>query len=459
MSRRHLKQRHGAIMQPFATLCGSNLLRINALLVLALVALTARAGSPQIERWTTANGVPVYYVHAPEIPMFDLRVVFAAGSARDGAQPGIASLTSAMLAEDTADLAVDDFNAALEATGASLGAGSLRDMAWLSLRSLTDPKAATPAVELMRAALLSPRFSDEVFVRTRKQMLAGIKSEEGSPGALGAKALYRAIYGEHPYAAPTSGTETTVGAFTVADAKSFYQRYYVAKNAVLIVVGALDRAMAEKMTNALVSNLPGGEAPPPLPAVKALATPHAVQIEFPAEQSHLMLGQPGIARQDPDYFPLVVGNHVLGGNGTVSLLFGEIREQRGLSYSVSSYFEPMAVAGPFVATLQTDRPRQEEARKVLHAVIKKFIDDGPPSAALAAAKRNLIGGFPLRIDNNSKITEYITLIAFYALPLDYLTTYPQHVAAVTAAQIKDAFKRRVHLETMAEITVGTSATP
>ena len=221
------------------------------LLALVVIVLDGRASPLTIEHWNTANGVPVYYVYAPEIPMFDLRIVFAAGSARDGDKPGLARLTSALLGEDTLDLSADDFHSQIEATGALIGAGALRDMAWISLRSLTDPSAAAPALALMREALLKPRFSDEVFSRTRKQMLAGIKSEEGSAGALGQKALYRAIYGHHPYAAPSDGTAATVGAFTAAEAKAFYTRYYVARNAVLVVVGALSKSDADPVSPCL----------------------------------------------------------------------------------------------------------------------------------------------------------------------------------------------------------------
>jgi zinc protease len=186
---------------------------------------------------------------------------------------------------------------------------------------------------------------------------------------------------------------------------------------------------------------------------------HEVHISFPATQSHLIFAQAGISRQDPDYFPLVVGNHVLGANRAVSLLFHEIREKRGLSYSVDSYFEPMAAAGPFVISLQTDHRRTREAREALEETLRNFIANGPDEAALAAARQNLIGGFPLRIDNNSKLAEYLTVIGFYDLPLDYLDTYPRAVAAVTGAQIRAAFGRRINLAKMAKITVGPAASP
>lgn len=414
------------------------------------------AGSPSIQRWVT-DDVPVLFVAAPEIPMFKVRVVFAAGSARDHAAPGLAALTNALLGEGTAALTTDEFHRQLENTGAQLGSGTTRDMAFLSLKSLTDRRVAQPAVALLNGALVAPRFDAADFARARQQMLAGLEQEKSSPAALGDRAMHRAIYGKHPYALPRSGTEASVAAFSLDAVRAFHRQYYVRRNALVVIVGALSRAEAETLAAQVVAGLPAGARAPALPPVPPLTEEHTERVAFPGAQSHLIFAQPGISRHDPDYFPLVVGNHVLGANGSVALLFQEIREKRGLSYAVDSYFEPMAEAGPFVVSLQTDHRREREARAVLFDTLRRFIEDGPEEAALAAARQNLIGGFPLRIDSNSKLAEYLTIIGFYDLPLDYLEAYPRAVAAVTAAQVRDAFQRRVRLDQMAKITVGPPA--
>lgn len=410
--------------------------------------------SPRIERWETAKGVSVLFVAAPEIPMLKLRVVFAAGSAYDGPTPGIASLTSGLLGEGTQTLTADEFHHQLAATGAQFGAGATHDMAWVSLRTLTDLAYAKPALMLATAALARPRFASEDFARTRQQMQAGLQQEKSSPGAIGQKAMHQAIYGDHPYANSSGGTEISLAALTPDTVIAFYQRYYVADNALVVMVGAVTRQAAERIAETLVADLPRGTRAPAVPEVSTRIQGQTLRIEFPGEQSHILFAQTGISRQDPDYFPLVVGNHVLGGNGPVSLLFTEIREQRGLSYAVSSYFEPMAAAGPFVISLQTDHHREQETQQVLQKMIRSFVAEGPSEAALLAAKKNLVGGFPLRIDNNSKLTEYLTVIGFYDLSLDYLERYPRAVEAVTAAQVREAFRRRVRLANMAKITVG-----
>ena len=202
--------------------------------------------------------------------------------------------------------------------------------------------------------------------------------------------------------------------------------------------------------------LPSGERAPALPVV-AVPSAENKHVDFPSIQSHVILGMPGVSRGDPDYFPLLVGNHALGGNGLVSILFDEVRDKRGLSYSVSSYFIAMAQAGPFVAELQTDRKQQDEALKVLNDTIRHFVEQGPPAGSIEAARQNLIDGFPLRVASNRQIAEYIAMIGFYDLPLDYLETFTAKVAQVTPAVVKDAFARRVLLDRLTTVVVGRAA--
>jgi zinc protease len=178
------------------------------------------------------------------------------------------------------------------------------------------------------------------------------------------------------------------------------------------------------------------------------------RIDFPSSQTHVYLGQPGMRRGDPDYFPLYVGNHILGGSGLVSLLMHEVREKRGLSYSTYSYFAPMAVRGPMIMGLQTKNDQAEEARGVLLDTLQRFIDEGPTDDELDAALKNITGGFPLRIDSNSDVVSYLSVIGFYDLPLDYLDRFTDRVSSVTKEQIRDAYRRRVHPQRLAMVLVG-----
>jgi zinc protease len=223
------------------------------------------------------------------------------------------------------------------------------------------------------------------------------------------------------------------------------------------IVGAVDRKQAEQIAEDITSELESGEKAAPLPEVQPLAKANKVFIEHPSAQTHILVGQPGVKRGDPDYFPLYVGNHVLGGGGMVSRLFSEIREKRGLSYSAYSYFSPMRYEGPFIAGLQTKTEQVDEALSVLMDNIKSYIKNGPTEDELVASKKNITGGYPLRIDSNGKILNYVVVIGYYKLPLDYLNTFNANVEAVTIDQIKDAFKRRVLPDKLVTVMVGASA--
>ena len=425
------------------------------ILLLILTALSVEVlASPEISHWTTTNGVRVYFVEAPEIPILDLRLVFKAGSAQDGDQYGLASLTADLMDEGAGDLDANAFKEQLADTGASFNAGALRDMAWLSLRTLSDKKYADPAIALFRQAALSPRFEQTAVSRAKAAKISRIRRSAASPGTTANKAVRKAIFGNHPYAHPTEGEESTLEKISRAEVVKFHREFYVAENAVLAIVGAVSRQQAEQLANELTAQLERGKPAGPIPEVSLLKEKSISHLAFDSIQSHIRLGMPGMKRGDKDYVPLFVGNHVLGGGGLVSLLFDEVREKRGLSYGVNSYFAPSEQLGVFVASLQTDCSQAQQALQVLTDTIQNFISEGPPAERLAAAKQNLIGGWPLRVDSNSEIIEYIAMIGFYGLPLDYLKTFPERVAAVSAEEIKDAFARRVDLERAATVVVG-----
>jgi zinc protease len=200
--------------------------------------------------------------------------------------------------------------------------------------------------------------------------------------------------------------------------------------------------------------MPQGEAPAPLPTVEPLAEAKAIKIPFPSEQAHVFIGQPGIPRGHPDYFPLYVGNHVLGGSGFTSRLVKEVRVERGLSYSVYSYFQPELVAGPFIIGLQTRVDQAALAAQVARDTTKTFVQEGPTKQELALATSNITGGFPLRIDSNADILEYLAMLGYYRMPLNYLDTFNENVEAVDQAEILRAFQARLEVGKMVQVVVG-----
>jgi zinc protease len=267
----------------------------------------------------------------------------------------------------------------------------------------------------------------------------------------------KATYQSHPYAKPSEGTETSVKAIKRKDIVSFHKKHYTAKNSMIAIVGAVSHELAKQISEDISAAFQDGEKASSIRAVEKLEEPQSIFIEYPSAQTHILVGQPGVKRGDSDYFPLYVGNHILGGGGMVSRLFEEIREKRGLSYSAYSYFSPMLFKGPFTAGLQTKTDQADEALSVLLENIKNYIAQGPTEEELIAAKKNITGGYPLRIDSNSKILNYVVVIGYYKLPLDYLETFNNNVEAVTIESIKDAFKRRLSPDKLVMVKVGVSS--
>ena len=411
--------------------------------------------SPNIEYWITSTGAEVYYVHAPELPMVDIQIVFDAGSSRDEDALGIAMLTNSLLADgangDDADKISNDF----ESLGAIYAADIGYDSASLQLRSLTESELLKSAIVNLKKVLSAPDFPTDALERRRSQMLIGIKAKQQSPAAIAKDAFMKATYQSHPYAKPSEGTETSVKAINRKDIVSFYKKHYTAKNSMIAIVGAVSHELAKQISEDISAGFQDGEKASSIRAVENLEEPQSIFIEYPSAQTHILVGQPGMKRGDSDYFSLYVGNHILGGGGMVSRLFEEVREKRGLSYSAYSYFSPMLFKGPFTAGLQTKTDQTDEAISVLLENIKNYIEQGPTEEELIAAKKNITGGYPLRIDSNSKILNYVVVIGYYKLPLDYLETFNNNVEAVTIESIKDAFKRRLSPDKLVMVKVGT----
>ncbi len=421
--------------------------------ILSLISSAVQA-TPNIEQWQTSNGTRVDFVAAVELPMMDVLIIFDAGAARDGTQAGVALMTNSMLAEGAGKMTADQIATAFDDVGAQISFSSARDMAVASLRSITDAAPLKSALATFEAVLNSPTFPADALARQRKQIEIALRGEKQSPRALSSRAFYKALYGSHPYGHMPIGDETSVDGLTRDKLLAYYQQYYVGKNAVVAIVGAVSRQQAEAIAEQLVGNLPAGEAVASLPAVAALEKAETIHIPHPASQTHVAMGQPGIKRGDKDYFALYVGNHILGGSSLVSLLSNEVREKRGLSYSVYSYFRPMRELGPYQFGLQTRNDQAAEALKVMRDTLADFIKQGPSDAELMAAKSNITGGFALKLASNRKIIDHLGMMAFYSLPLDYLESFKAQVNAVTAAQVKDAFARRIDPDKMVTILVG-----
>lgn len=421
-----------------------------------------------IQHWTEANGARVWLVESPGIPMVDVQVDFDAGTRRDPApQAGLAAAAAAMASKgvrggEGGEPAMDE-NALGEAwadLGASLSASAERDGLSYSLRSLTDAGLLDRAARLAARQIAQPAFPQDVWQRERARWSASLKEAETRPGTVAGKAFAQAVFGSHPYGQRT--TPETLARIEVADLQAFHTRYLQACRARVSIVGAVTRAQAQTLAQTLLARLPASDATgcaplPAVPRVQALDKPVEEKIPFASAQAHVLIGQPSFPRKDPDFLALLVGNHILGGGGFTSRLTEEVREKRGLSYSVYSQFSPGLDAGPFAIGLQTRPDQAEQAVKVSREVLARFVAEGPTAAELRAAKDNLIGGFALRIDSNRKLLGNVVNIAWNDLPLDYLEHWTDRVEALTAADIRAALARKLQPDRMVTVVVGGSA--
>ena len=387
--------------------------------------------------------------------MVDIRILFDAGTVREPAgKNGLAALVNNLLDEGAGGLDATAISFEFERLGARYSASSGYDYASVSLRSLSDPALLGPALLNLRRVIVAPEFPEKAVERQKQRIQLGIRRKQQAPAEIARDAYHAALYQEHPYALPLDGTRDSVESLSRQDIVDFHHEFYCARNARLAIVGDLSKEQAMTLAEELTGDLTEGRIPESLPPVEPLAQGRELRIEHSSTQVHILLGQPGIRRGDPDYFPLYVGNHILGGGGFVSRLYEEIREKRGLSYGAYSYFSPRRELGPFTASLQTRGDQQELALQVMRDTIRAFIDHGPTPEELGAAQNNISGGFPLRLDSNSKILGYLALIGFYGLPLNYLDTFVDKVNAVTLEQIIDAFKRRLHPDRFITVMVG-----
>ncbi len=423
-------------------------------LVTCFVTLSANA-AVKINHWQTSSGSQVYFVENHDLPIVDLSVNFPAGSSRDTKQTsGVAGVTKYLMTLGADGMNEEAITNQFADIGAILGGELDLDRSAFKLRTLTSEQAK--ALTVFNKVLHKPDFPQAILEREKTRIIAGLQEAATQPESISNKAFMRALYGAHPYSLDESGEIDTIAAIKREDLTTFYQQYYTAKSAVIALIGDMTEHQAREIAENVSKGLPQGDAIVKIAQVTLPQAPNTQNIAHPASQAHILLGYPGIKRGDADYFPLYVGNYILGGGGFVSRLTEEVREKRGLVYSVYSYFMPMGELGPFQIGLQTKKEQANDALKVVNETLAKFMQNGVTEKELKAAKDNITGGFPMRIDSNSKILDYLSVIGFYQLPTTYLDDFNQQIAKVTAAQIKEAFNRRIKPADFVSVTVGAN---
>ena len=406
-----------------------------------------------IQSWKTAEGAKVMFVEARELPMFDLRLTFAAGSSQDQNHPGIALLTNAMLNEGVAGKDVGAIAQGFEGLGADFSNGAYRDMAVASLRSLSDADKRTPALKLFAEVVGKPTFPADSLARIKNQLLAGFEFQKQNPGKLASNELFTRLYGSHPYAHPSEGDAKSLPGLGIDQLRAFHKRAYAAGNAVIAIVGDLSRAEAEQVAAQVSTALPKG---PGLPKLAQPAVPNAgvTHIDFPSKQTQMFIAQLGVDRQDPDFAALSMGNQILGGGSFGTRLMSEVREKRGLTYGVYSAFTPMQVRGPFLINLQTRAELGDGTLKLVQDILRDYLKTGPTQQELDNAKREQAGSFPLSNASNASIVGQLGAIGFYDLPLSWMEDFQQQSQALTVEQVKAAMNKHLDADKLVIVTAG-----
>lgn len=414
--------------------------------------------TPKIESFSTKNGTPVLFVSASELPIVDIKLTFDAGSARDSeireGLYGLASLTSQLLDEGTSTQSTDDIATNFEQLGAAYSASSYRDMFTVSLRSLSNPAYFNPAVDQLLNILKDAQFPQSSIDRVTQNAAIGQQQRKESPSATVGIRFNRELYGKHPYAEPSTGTESSLKKIKPEDIRQFKDTFLVANNLNIAITGQLSLEQAKALAERITQSLPKGQKAKPLPTPTPLASNKIVPVKFNSSQSHVMIGQVGVTRDNPDLIALTVGNEILGGSGFNALLMKELREKRGLTYGAYSGFTAMRSNGPFVISYSTRSDQTTTSIQVAKQTLKDFLNTPINPDLLAETKEGLLKSYPLSLASNDNINSYLSMMGFYNLPVNYLAEYPKKIETITAEQIHLVMQKYIQPEKMLTVVAG-----
>ncbi len=402
----------------------------------------------------TPEGAKVLFVQTKGLPILDISLNFDAASGKEGEKYGLASLTNSLLGSATQYRNEEQIINAFESLGAQFSGYSLKDMSIVSLRTLSRESILRKSLNIFTEVVTQPSFKQKYLTRAKRQILQSIRAAQQSPSSIASIAFNKAVFGEHPYAHEAIGTQDTIGNITTKDLKHHYQQFFVAKNLIIALVGDVSKVKAKQIARQISHGLNIGQKAKANPVVKPLNDAQDIHIDFPSKQTHLLIGQTGVNRSHPDFYPLYLGNHIFGGSGLTSILSGEIREKKGLAYSVYSHFSQMQSNGSFIMKLQTKNVQANKARKIAVQTLNNFINNNIDKQKLQDGKDNIIGGFALQTASNANILTYLSIIGFYNLPLDYLDTFTDKIKDISTQDIQNAFAQLINTDKLVIVSVG-----
>ncbi|MCC0015873.1 MAG: insulinase family protein [Rhodobiaceae bacterium] len=410
--------------------------------VFALVSLAhpRSAAAVEIQRFTTSAGINVWLVEEATVPLITLNFAWHGGAAQDApGKAGTARFLTYMMDEGAGDMNAKAYQERMEALAMRMSFNAGRDAFYGELRTLVETR--DDAFEMLRLAINETRFDADAFARMRDQILTGLRDEENDPDTILARTWSEAVFANHPYGRPVEGTIDSVSAIAADDLRDYKDRTFARENLVIGVVGAIGRETLEPLIDKVFGGLP---LEPELARIPDAIIPDASFLrlaELDVPQTVIQFARPGLLRDDPDFIPAYVLNHILGGGSFSSRLYDEVREKRGLAYSVYSYLYPLDHAGLFVGGLATRAERAQEAVDIVRTEIARMADDGVTEEELASAKAFLKGSYALRFDTGDKIAGQLVQIQLEDLGADYIDKRNAMIEAVTMGDLKRAARR------------------
>ncbi len=425
-----------------------------AAMLFALVATySTSASAMKIQTVKSPGGIEAWLVEEHSVPLMALRFAFEGGNSQDpDGKEGVANFLTAMMDEGAGDLTALQFQERTEEVAMRMGFEDTRDALYGSFETLTVNRDAS--VELLKLAINKPRFDTDAVDRIRGQLLASLAFAAKDPDRVASREWSAAAFPGHPYGRSATGTVESISRLTRDDLESYRKRVFAKENLKVVAVGDIDAATLGKLLDDVFGDLPEKAQLTPVPTVEPSKGGILNVIEMPVPQSVATFGLAGVKRKDPDFIPAFVMNHILGGGGFSSRLMEEVREKRGLAYSVYSYLQPYQHASLFVGGVATKNEEIAQSLEVITAELQRMAKDGPTPEELENSKNYLIGSYPLRFDTNAKIASQLLGILQDDLGIDYVDKRNELIKAVTLEDVKRASARILQTNNLITTVVG-----
>lgn len=429
-----------------------------AVLLVSAVGAFHTWGGMVPKRTVLNNGLVLLTSEQRALPMVSIELLIESGSRHEPAeQAGLANLTARLLTQGTQKRSAVQISEALDFMGASLSASCGEDVATVSMTILKKDLAA--GLDLLAEVLTQASFPPVEIDRQKQAVIASIRARQEDPGAVAGTAFAAALFPKSPYGRPVEGTEATVKLVQQKALQDFYARHYRPNRAIIAVVGDVaEKEIAEALSKAMKGWSKGAAgAKPAAPA--QIGQPQVVQVKKDLTQANIMLGHNGVARGNPDYYAMQVMNYILGGGGFSSRAMDSIRNERGLAYSVYSYFAAEKSHGSFQFVMQTKNETAAEAIRIAKDEMRRMREQPVEERELSDAKDYLIGSFPLRFDTNRKVAGFLAQVEYYELGLDYPERYNELIGKVTREDVARVAKQYLRPDDLITVVVGNATKP